>query len=476
MQPPRLPLAAAVGSVVLLACAPPDAGQALPGQEGGVQARELPSVRVAPVTRREMLRVLETTSKLDSEREIEIVPRIGGVVLSLQAEEGDSVAQGDVLATLEDVEQSLEVKDAEVALQETENALDKLRLAVREAEASVERARITLEQSGRDYERNQRLFQSETKTSALSQSALEASKLALDIATADRADADLARERGELELAAGETAVERARITLERARLTLTYTRITTPFAGVVAQRNVKVGESVGPSTAAFVLTDVSTLRAIFSRPQEELALFAPLHAGGSANGDGRLTISATADAYPGRTFSGWVERVSPTIDAASGQFRVTARLECTQEGGRIRLLPGMLVRLSIITDRHPEALVLPKRALEREGERRYVLVADAAPEGEPSADDAGSGAMSPGSSSTGPASIVRRVEVLEGFSEAEFLEVTPRDGSRLEVGDRVIVVGGRDLAPGDRVVVDEERALPASAEAPAASEPGASR
>jgi len=397
--------------------------------EGGVQHRELPSVRVAPVVVREMARVLETTSKLDSENEIVIMPRVTGVVLTLNAEEGDSVGEGEVLATLDDVEQKLAVKDAEVALHEAQNALDKLELAQREAEASVSRAQLSFDQAVRDYERNLKLFQGEQVASALSQSALEASRLARDNADADRTDADLARERSRLELAAGQTAVERARITLERAQVTLGYTQVKAPFKGVIAQRSIKVGDSVGPATEAFVLTDVSLLRAVFSRPQEEFGLFSRVD---SSNGDGHLALTATADAYPGHTFVGWIERMSPTVDPQSGQFRVTGRLECVQDGGRVRLLPGMLVRLRIVTDRHPEALVVPKRSLEREGDRRFLL--------------------------TVKDETVARVEVREGFAEDDWIEVIPAEEGGLEAGDPVIVVGGRDLAEGDAVRVDEVR------------------
>jgi membrane-bound ClpP family serine protease len=106
-----------------------------------------------------------------------------------------------------------------------------------------------------------------------------------------------------------------------------------------------------------------------------------------------------------------------------------------------------MLVRLRIVTDRHPEALVVPKRALEREGERRFVLVADPVTE-------------TPGQAT------VRRVEVAEGFAESESIEIRAREGHRLAAGDRVVVVGGRDLTEGDTVSVDEERAEGAPAPA----------
>jgi len=402
--------------------------------EGGVQVRELPSVRVARVEQRSMARVLETTSKLESEHEIQVLPRTSGVVLELHAEEGDAVERDQVLAVLDDLQPSLALRDAEVGLRESQNALDKLRLAVREAEARVNRTQLALDQAKRDFERNQKLYAGEV-ASALSKSALEASQLALDNVEADRLDAELLRERTKLELAAGETAVERAGITLERARLDLTYTRITAPFAGVVAQRNVRVGDSIGPAVPAFVLTDVTTLRAVFARPQEELELFARV-GGGMDHGEERLAISATADAFPGRTFEGWIERISPTIEAQSGQFRVTGRLNCVQENGRVRLLPGMLVRLTIVTDQHPEALVVPKRSLEREGDRRFLLVA--VPEGP-----------------EGPRSTVRRIEVREGFAQDESIEVLPVEPGSLGAGHAVIVVGGDDLDEGDVVEVD---------------------
>ena len=89
--------------------------------EGGVQQRELPTVRVATVGTRDMARTLETTSKLESEREIAIVPRVGGVVLAIHAEEGDVVAQGAELATIDSTEQALAVQESEVAWSESKN-------------------------------------------------------------------------------------------------------------------------------------------------------------------------------------------------------------------------------------------------------------------------------------------------------------------------------------------------------------------
>src|SRR6185503_17074739 len=94
----------------------------------------------------------------------------------------------------------------------------------------------------------------------------------------------------------------------------------------------IKTGDTIAASTPAFVLTDPTRLRAIFHRPQRELEMFrGALHASGNGGSDGpatELAIVATAEAMPGKHFRGRIERIAPTIDAASGNFRVTARME----------------------------------------------------------------------------------------------------------------------------------------------------
>ncbi|MDP6954631.1 MAG: hypothetical protein QF599_01550, partial [Planctomycetota bacterium] len=196
-----------------------------------------------------------------------------------------------------------------------------------------------------------------------------------------------------------------------------------------IASRTVRLGDSVITATFLFVLTDSSKLRAVFHRPQRELALFNG--AATSATSDGStglsLEVLATSEALPGVEVRGCIQRVSPTIDAASGSFRVTVDLSPDgADSAGPGLLPGMLVRLEIITDRHAEAIVIPKRALQREGEAAHLFV------------------LRDGQA--------QRVDVTLGYAEDELTEVTPAAGHSLAAAERVIVVGNRDLQDGDEV------------------------
>ena len=106
----------------------------LRGGRGGGKHRSapqgLPKVLVEEVGRREMVRYLETTTTLESEREIPILPEVPGFVTAIEAEEGDRVAAGEVLCVLDDEDEVLAVEDAAVALEEAENAAAQTKLAI----------------------------------------------------------------------------------------------------------------------------------------------------------------------------------------------------------------------------------------------------------------------------------------------------------------------------------------------------------
>jgi len=400
-----------------------EAGQS-PGLAGALTRHEATRVRVLPAVRREMRSSLETTTVVESERSVVVHPQMSGVVMEILVEEGDSVEKGAVLARLDQRDTTAQLQDTRIALKEAQDSEAKGEIAKRDAEGQIQTKRLAFEQAKRGYERNQQ---------AGLISALELEKLKLEMDTADMnlEAAILAKDRAEIEGRAAATAVERAHLMVERTEVTHSYTVLSAPFAGVIAKRGMQVGDNVSGATEAFSLTDLTDLRTTFYRPQRELGLFAGLGAAkddgpGGIHGFAEIEVSATSEALPGHIFTGHIERISPEIDAASGSFRVTVRLE--EESGGFRLLPGMLLRVSLVTERHVDALAVSKRALRREGDATILFVAE-----------------------DGKA---RRVVVQEGFGDDEYIEVEPLGGAALDAGMDVIVVGNRDLEDGKEIEI----------------------
>lgn len=433
-------IAVALALAAASSCQQRDASAEQLAQAGGARARTAPKVRTEQVVARPMVQYLETTTVLESEKEIELFPRSPGMVTEVLVEEGDRVVEGQVLARLDSRDQVLAHEEAEVGFNEAKNTAEQMALAVLDARARLESSTLAADQAERDYDRDLRLHESSTVASPLSQKALESSRLARDNALAEQKQMGIALQRAELEARASTISVQRAQAALNRTAVARDNMEITAPFDGIVAERNIRLGDSVGSGEFVFRLTDPLRLRAVFSRPQRELSLFAGAQGRGEA-----LQLTAIAEAIPGRSFSGDVVRVSPTIDALSGNFRVTARLdggEDTESGPA--LVPGMLLRLKIATAEHSDALVVPKRAVRREGDDSFLFVVE-------------------------ENSRLRRVEVTEGFTDDDHVEVTPLEGSTLAAGESVIVVGTRDLEAGMEVLIDN------GAEAPTARAEGES-
>jgi multidrug efflux pump subunit AcrA (membrane-fusion protein) len=111
-----------------------------------------------------------------------------------------------------------------------------------------------------------------------------------------------------------------------------------------------------------------------------------------------------------------------------------------------------MLVRLRIVTERHPDALVVPKRAIVREGERSLIWVVR---DGR-----------------------VVEVDVREGFADGDDVEIVATGSEEPRPGELVVVVG-KDLETGDEVSYpepgsEEDGGRPSASESPEeAQEPG---
>ena len=133
------------------------------------------------------------------------------------------------------------------------------------------------------------------------------------------------------------------------AKLRVDHAAIKAPIGGVVAERLIKPGNMVTANQPVFRITDFDPLWAVLHVPEKELAR---LRAGQAA--------VVTADALPGKEFSGTVLRISPTVAGGSGTFKATIEVHDSTR----TLKPGMFTRVSIVHDVHAGVLLVPKDAV----------------------------------------------------------------------------------------------------------------
>jgi membrane fusion protein (multidrug efflux system) len=420
---------------LLFACSP-TGGKTANGAERADETSEFEGltrttaskVLTAPLEQREMVRSISTTVNAESETEIQIFPRTSGIVVARHVEEGDRVVTGDILLEIDPREAQVALSAAEIALREAEDAKRALQLSVDETAAMIASAELTFEQSKRELKRK-----AEAGAGVISRNELDLLELNVATNEANLLTQNISAQKAQSALTSQDIAIDLANLEIERAQLDLSYTKVEAPFDGVIASRTVRIGDLASSATAAFVLTDTDNVRAVVSRAQREMSFFRDAEARARKASDRRvaggagLDIEILPEALPGATYTGRILFVSPTVDPTSGQFRVTIAIDQPEEGDeRSPILPGMLLRIGIITERHPGALVIPKRALLREGDSHFVFIAKDG--------------------------VADRVRVLEGFADDDFIEIIPLDSGVLTAGDAIVVVGNRDLEDGDRV------------------------
>ncbi|MBO9492494.1 efflux RND transporter periplasmic adaptor subunit [Thalassotalea sp. G20_0] len=164
------------------------------------------------------------------------------------------------------------------------------------------------------------------------------------------------------QLKAQRATVDRLAAALQAELAILDHYSLEAPFAGMLSFHEQSAGALVNAGTVLTTLDDLSTMKLTFDLPENTL---------GQISKGAR--VSATTDAWPGKTFTGTIDSINPRIDPVNLTLQVRALLDNPES----QLLPGMLMRISIERQNQQQRLVVPSRSILFDGNRRYVFVID---------------------------------------------------------------------------------------------------
>ncbi len=400
MDPRRISILAAIGAAaILLALAGCSKSPAITGKKESGPI----GVRVAKVSGRTITRTVESVGTLFPYDEAIISAEVDGRIESINADLGDLVAQGQVLAKINDEEQRYLLQQQEAQLRQS---LERLGLKdendrvkdVRET-PDARRAQADLYEAEQRYKRTREL---------------------VDQGIGPQSDLDTAQARFQsLQAAYDQTLnqtrnliqeVQRFKASLELQRKRLRDATVRAPFAAYTKDRQAVVGAYVRANTPLFTLVKINPLRLRIEVPER----MAPwVKAGQSAQ--------VMVEAYQDRVFQGTVSRISPTVDQTKRTFLVEALIQ----NDRNELKPGSYARARLTTDKIETVRVVPARAL------NYVLGSNKAyvvkPDGTIDMRDVKVGERFP-----------QEVEILEGVEDGETVAVSALN--RLDDGQKVTI------------------------------------
>jgi len=131
------------------------------------------------------------------------------------------------------------------------------------------------------------------------------------------------------------------------------------PFAGLIAQRFVSVGEFVQPGTRLFELVALDPIEVEFRVAEVDSSR---VHAG--------QVVDVRVAPFPDEVFQATVTLVSPMIDPASRTLRVKAAL-ANREG---KLRPGLFARADLGVSHREAVLMIPEESVLQRSDGQVVF------------------------------------------------------------------------------------------------------
>ena len=336
---------------------------------------------------------ISATGIVEPNFKVEVKSKASGEVLKFDYEEGDRVEKGDLLIQLDESDERRNVAKANAEKSSSNAKLMKAKTALllqetkyktdlQTARSAVESAQASLDESKDKLKRQKDLFEKnfaarETLDSAETDYKVNKEKLIqskTQVQVAVDSIYDITMKKNEIELAKAD--VERANITLEEAQERLDETEIFAPIAGVIIEKLVEQGQiiasgisNVSGGTALATLADMSRLFIIADVDETDI---------GAVKLGQSVTI--TADAFPGKSFQGKVQRIAPQgkVEKSITIFKV--KIEVLGSGKNI-LKPMMSSNIEIVTARASDTLYISRGAMRQNETGFYVVILE---EGKP--------------------------------------------------------------------------------------------
>jgi HlyD family secretion protein len=367
----------------------PDRAASCPAPAAIDQPRvvEPPAVTVVPAVKHEFVDQLFVSGTLVAREEAQVAARIDGLtIVELDAEDGDHVKEGQVLARLDRSQLDAQLAQNDAATKRADAAIDQARSLIDQSEAQLQFAT-------NDFDRAHKLEQGimaastiEQRETAMktAQAQLAAARFALGLAEADRKSRDA--ERQEL------------LVRIDR-------TEVKAPVAGIVSRRSAKLGADASTSgEPLFRIIEDGAIDLEADVPEQQLA---------------RLAIGMPAELkLPGVEVAvlGRVRLVNQEVDKASRTGKVRIALKDVSRA-HVGAFASGLVELA-----RRDGVSAPASALTREGDSaRLDVVRDGRVEERQVAPGIVNG---------------EAVEIKQGLAEGE--SIVARAAAFLRPGDRV--------------------------------------
>lgn len=328
--------------------------------------RSTARVAVADVTRENLTSVVSTNGKVEP-----ITPRsfrasYPTFVEHVYAVEGQQVKRGQVIFALDDTEVRGNLSGARADLATQEEALNVSKAGgyanqVAKAAADLQKAQANRDQLRHENESLTKLVAQKAATpDELQQNRMQLTQAEADVQSLEKVKQSL-DQQAELDQGRVSLLVEHARTNIRDLEERLQSAHGTSPFDGTLYSLPVRQGDFVKAGDLLAEVADLHQMRIRAFIDEPELGQI-----------DVNQPVDILWDAHPGRIWNGKTE-VLPKQVVTRGT-RSVGELMCSVNNDRLDLLPNTSVDVRIHIGERLAALVVPRGAVNIEGDKRFVF------------------------------------------------------------------------------------------------------
>lgn len=236
--------------------------------------------------------------------------QVSGKVLSVLIEEGQRVQNGDTVLVIDPSTYQLKLQEAVSSLAASEAQLQLLKSGARkedikQAEEHAKQAEVNLKLAEQDKQRFENLYQSKTITKKQLDDAV--ARYEITLAQFNSAKENLTKienlARPE-ELKQAEANVNRFKASMDILKKNLNDCYVISPINGFIVKKFIEAGETAGPMTSLFKVSDLSVVDLVIYISETEL-------------GKVKLEqpVDVRVDTYPDKIYKGKVIYISPEAE-----------------------------------------------------------------------------------------------------------------------------------------------------------------